>query len=101
MDRTTKELLDETRVPRVSIEAVKLAEFVQFGARRAEVVGLVLAVAIADGETAEQHLVRRQLQEISDGVVEPRPGLLRAGVEVVAARQKRQRMDIAAEVGPL
>src|SRR5579859_6401403 len=30
-----------------------------------------------------------------------RPGFLRAGVEAVAAGEKRQRMDIAAEIGPL
>ena len=69
-------------------------------ARGAEIVGLVLAVAVADGHAAEQHLVRRQLEEIGDGVVEPRPGFLRTGVEAVAARQICQRMDIAAEIGP-
>jgi len=73
----------------------------QFGTWRAEIVGLVLAVAIADRHAAKQHLLGRQLDEGADRVVEPRPGLLRAGVEAVTARQECQRVDIAAEVGPL
>src|SRR3977135_547068 len=61
----------------------------------------MLAVAVADRHAAEQHLVVRQLEIFADDVVEPRPGLLRAGVEAVAACQKCQRMDIATEIGPL
>ena len=39
------------------IEAVELAELAQFRPRRAEIVGLVLPVAVADRHAAEQHLV--------------------------------------------
>src|SRR4029079_9540343 len=86
---------------RALIESVELAELVQLRARRAEVVGLVLSVAVADRHAAEQHLVLRQFQEIAGGAVEPRPGLLRTGVEPIAAGEKRQRVDVAAEIGPL
>ena len=48
----------------------------------------VLPVAVANRHAAKQHLVRRQLEVITDGVVEPRPGFLRASVEAVAARKE-------------
>src|SRR6476620_5988211 len=83
------------------IESVKLAELAEVRTRRAESVGLVLPVAVANRHAAKQHLVRRQLEVITDGVVEPRPGFLRASVEAVAARKEGESVDIAPEVGPL
>ena len=56
----------ETRFPPRLIESVELAELMQLRARRAEIVGLVLPVAVADRHAAEQHLVLRQFQEIAD-----------------------------------
>ena len=35
------------------------------------------------------------------GALAPRPRLLRASVETIAARQERKRVDVAAEIGPL
>ena len=58
-------------------------------------------VAVTDGDGAEQHLLRRHFDERADDVVHARPGFLRAGVEAAAAGEKHQRVDIAAEIGPL
>src|SRR4029077_16142790 len=84
-----------------SLEAKKPAELRKLGARRAEAVRRVGVVAIADRDRAEQHLLRRHLDERTDDAVHAGPGFLRAGVEPVAAGEERQRMDIAAEIGPL
>ena len=73
----------------------------EFGARGAEIVGLVLAVAVANGHSAEQHLVGRDFYEIAHGVVEPRPSFLRTGVKAIAAREKSKRVNVAAEIGLL
>src|SRR6476661_10170239 len=59
------------------------------------------AVAVAHAHSAEQHLLGRKLQQCADDLVHADPGHLRTGVEPVAARQKRQCMDVAAEVRPL
>jgi len=44
----------------VLLESIKIAELAERGSRRAEIVGLVLPVAVADRHAAEQHLIRRQ-----------------------------------------
>src|SRR5262249_16810418 len=85
----------------VLVESIKLAELSELRSRRAEIVGFVLPVAVTDRHATEQHLIRRQPQETTNSVVKAGPGLLRAGIEAVAARQERQCMDIATEVGPL
>src|SRR5258707_12215689 len=87
----------ESRFPPGLIESVELAELIQLRARRAEVVGLVLPIAVADRHAAEQHLVLRRFQEIADGIVEPRPGLLRTGVEPIAAGGDRHASGRAAQ----
>jgi hypothetical protein len=57
------------------IESIKLAELSERRSRRAKIVGFVVPVAVAHRHAAEQHLIRRQLQEITNGVIKPGPGL--------------------------
>src|SRR5262249_55037955 len=71
------------------------------GARRAEAVGRMVAVAISQRHATKQHLVGRQIKEFADDAMEARPRFLRARVEPVAARQIHERVDVAAEIGPL
>src|SRR5438270_11306368 len=61
----------------------------------------MVAVAVADSDPTEQHLLGRKIQVGGDDLVEPCPSHLRTGVQAVAARQQRQRADITAEVCPL
>src|SRR5580704_3999181 len=84
-----------------SLETKKLAELRELRPRRAEAVGRVLVIAVADRHGAEQHLFRRHFDELADDAVHAGPGFLRASIEAVAAGQERQRVDIAAEIGPL
>ncbi len=58
-------------------------------------------VAVAERHRAEQHLFGRHADETADEAMQPRPGFLRAGIEAVAAGEQLQRIDIAAEIGPL
>src|SRR5215211_4743425 len=58
-------------------------------------------VAVADREAAEQHVRGWNLEKLADEAVEASPGLLRARVEPMAARQIHEGMDVAAEIGPL
>src|SRR5262249_23287350 len=84
-----------------SVESEKRAEFTERGARRAKTVGWVGAVAVADRNGAKQHVLRRNREKLADGLVHPRPGFLRAGIEPVATRKEHEGVDVAAEVGPL
>src|SRR5580692_11934492 len=84
-----------------SLETKKLAELRKLRARRAKTVRRMAVVAVADGHGAEQHLLRRHGDEFADNAVHAGPGFLRAGIEPVAAGEERQRVDIAAEIGPL
>jgi hypothetical protein len=84
-----------------SLESKKPAELLRLGARRAEAVCRMTAVAVADRDRAKQHLLGRHVYERPDDAVHARPGFLRAGVEPVAARQIHQGMNVAAEIGPL
>ncbi len=59
------------------------------------------AVAVANSHSAKEHLLGREFQESADDLVHAYPGHLRAGVQTIAACQKRQRMNVAAEVRPL
>src|SRR5262245_35589251 len=59
------------------------------------------AVAIAHAHAAEQQLLGWKFQQRADDLVHADPGHLWTGVESIAARQKRQCMDVAAEVRPL
>ena len=68
--------------------------------RRSEAVDRVAAVAVAECHPAVQDLLGRQLQESADELVQTYPGYLRTSVKPVAARQERQRMNIAAKVRP-
>src|SRR5690242_3454488 len=85
----------------VPFEPDECAELLRRGARRAEAVGGMFAVAPADGDGTEQHVGGRDRQELADDLVHARPRFLRAGVEAVAARQIHQGVDVAAEIGPL
>jgi hypothetical protein len=79
----------------VLVESIKLAELTELRSRRAEIVGFVLPVAVTDRHAAEQHLIRRQPQEITNGVVKPGPGLLRASGELdEALRQQAATADV-------
>src|SRR5690242_15373864 len=84
-----------------SVETKEPAELLGLGARRAETVGRMPAVAITDRDGAKQHLLRRHADERADNAMHARPGFLRAGVEPVPARQIHQSMNVAAEIGPL
>src|SRR5580692_4528544 len=84
-----------------SFKSEKLAELRKLRARRAKTVRRVAVVAVADRHGAEQHLLRRHGDEFADDAVHAGPGFLRAGIEAVAAGKKRQRVDVAAEIGPL
>src|ERR1700745_1102902 len=84
-----------------SLKAKKPAELLRLGARRAETVRRMAAVAVADRDRAKQHLLRRHVHERPDNAMHARPRFLRAGVEAVAARQIHQRVNITAEIGPL
>src|SRR5215469_7903609 len=84
-----------------SIKTKEAAELLRLRPRRAETVGRMSAVAVADRDRAKQHLLRRHVYERPDNPMHTRPGFLRAGVEPVSARQIHQRMNIAAEIGPL
>src|SRR5215831_9606700 len=85
----------------VPFEPDEGAELLGCGARRAEAVSGMLAVAVADRDGAKEHVRRRDREELADDPVHARPGFLRAGVEPVAAREIHQRVDVAAEIGPL
>ncbi len=61
----------------------------------------MVAIAIADRQRAEQHLLRRHSDEWTDDAMHARPGFLGAGIEAVAARQIHQGVDVTAEIGPL
>src|SRR6266545_2908208 len=61
----------------------------------------MIVVAVADRDAAKQHVVERNFQELADGPIDACPGFLRACVETVTAREIRQSMDVAAEIGPL
>src|SRR5262249_19637031 len=87
--------------PSAPFESDEGAEFVERGARRAEAVGRVRAVAVADRDGAKEHVGGRDRQELADDSVHARPGFLWAGVEPAAAREIHQGVDVAAEVGPL
>src|SRR5215472_6109938 len=82
-------------------ETEEAAELLGHRARRTETVGRMIAVAVADRDRAKQHLLRRHVHERPDDAMHARPGFLRTGVEPAPARQKHQRMNIAAEIGPL
>src|SRR5579863_4192383 len=84
-----------------SLKSEKPAKLGNLRARRAKAVGRMSAVAIADGHRAKQHLLRRHVHERPHHLMDARPGFLRAGIEAVTAGEKHQRMDVAAEVGPL
>src|SRR4029077_11147446 len=84
-----------------SLKSKEAAVLLRLGARRAETVRWMNEVAVTDRDRAKQHLLRRHVHERPDDAMHARPGFLRAGVEPVAARQKHQRMNIAAEIGPL
>ena len=84
-----------------SVEAEITAKFLGIGARRAEAVGRMAVVAVADSHRAKQHLLRRHFHEGPDDPIKPRPGFLRARVEAIAARQIHQSVNVAAEIGPL
>ena len=83
------------------IETEEPAEFLGRRARRAKAVGRMVAIAIADRQRAEQHLLRRHSDEWTDDAMHARPGFLGAGIEAVAARQIHQGVDVTAEIGPL
>ena len=85
----------------LSLKTEEAAELLRFGARRTETVRWMRAVAVTDRDRAKQHLLRRHVHERPDDAMHARPGFLRAGVEPVPARQKHQRMNVAAEIGPL
>src|SRR6516162_9901023 len=85
----------------LSLKTEEAAELLRFGARRTETVRWMRAVAVTDRDRAKQHLLRRHVHERPDDAMHARPGFLRAGIEPMAARQKHQRMNIAAEIGPL
>src|SRR5262249_27344527 len=85
----------------LSIETKEPAELVRCGTRRAKTVGGVAVVAITDRHRAKQHLFRRHFHERTDNAMHARPRFLGAGVETVTARQIHQRVDVAAEIGPL
>jgi hypothetical protein len=87
--------LESVLLPSGLVETIKFAELGEPRPWRAEVVGLVLSVAIADGHPAKQHLFRWKLEVFTYSVVEPRPRLLRACVQAVSAREESQRVDIA------
>src|ERR1051326_963071 len=87
--------------PSVPFESDEAAELLRGGARRAEAVGGMGAVAVADRDGAEQHVRGRDRQELADDPAHARPRFLRAGAEPLAARQIHQRVDVAAEIGPL
>src|SRR6516162_10053130 len=84
-----------------SIKAVKPAEFVGLRAKRAKAVDWVAAVAVANRDPAKQHLIGRKIQQVPHDLVHTYPSHLRTAVQPIAARQKRQRVDIAPEVCPL
>src|SRR5579864_2155120 len=84
-----------------SLKSKKLAELRKLCARRAETVGRMAVITKADRHGAEQHLLRRHVDELADDAVHARPGFLRAGVQPVAAGEERQGVDVAAEIGPL
>src|SRR6476659_3347130 len=56
---------------------------------------------MAERHAGIDHQIVGQLEEGADGAVEGDPGLLRAGVQAVAARQQADSLQIAADVGPL
>src|SRR5215469_12283101 len=87
-------------MPRL-FETKEAAKLLRLRARRAETIGRMTAVAVADRDRAKQHQLGRHVDERADDAVHARPGFLRAGVEPVAAGQKHQRMNIAAEIRPL
>src|SRR5690348_10250314 len=84
-----------------SLKPKEAAELFRLCARRAESVGWMTVVAVADRNRAKQHLLRRHVHERADDAVHARPGFLRTRVQPIAARQIHQRMNIAAEIGPL
>src|SRR5215208_4897178 len=73
--------------PEGSIKSIELAKFVKLRPRRAETVDRVIAVAVADSHSAEQHLLGRKFQERADNLVEAYPSHLRTGVQPIAPRQ--------------
>src|SRR5215217_6102518 len=83
------------------LEPQERAEMLERRTRRAEAVGRVIAIAVTDRHAAEQHLLGRKLQEFADDPVHARPGFLRAGVEPIAASKVHERVNVAAEIGPL
>src|SRR5262249_25769660 len=74
------------QLPSAPFESHEGAELLELRARRPEAVGRMGAVAVADRDGAEQHVVLGNLQELADRLVHPRPRFLRAGVEPVAPR---------------
>src|SRR5215472_13542841 len=84
-----------------SLKTKEPAELFWFGARRAKTVGGVAMIAVTDGHRAKQHLFRRHFHERTDNAMHARPRFLSTGVQPMTARQIHQRVDVAAEIGPL
>src|SRR6266852_5060585 len=83
------------------LKSEECAKFLGHRPWRAEAVGRMAVVAIADRHRAEQHVLRRDFQEFADDPVHAAPGFLRTRVETAAAREIRQGVNVAAEIGPL
>src|SRR5579862_4678403 len=56
---------------------------------------------MAERHAAKQHQFGRQMEELPHGALPGDPGLLRAGMQAIAAGQHHDGLDEAAEIGPL
>ena len=92
---------EEDCLYRWSLKPHEPAKLLGRRARRAKTVGRMFVIAVADGDGAEQHLFRRHLHERRRrcGTCAPR---IPAGKYRGRSRgPEHQRVDIAAEIGPL
>ena len=85
----------------LALETVKRRKGVEGFARGAPGINWGTVVGYAERHAGINHQKIGKLEKFANRTVERNPGLLRAGVQAVAARQQSDRLEIAADVGPL
>src|ERR1700733_12441050 len=93
--------LKPARISTLRSSVVEHCKLVKCGTIGAQPIDRRCIIAIAQGQSAEQHQARIDVQEFDDFFMPDRPGFLRAGFQSLLTRQQHDVLDQHAQVGPL